>query len=55
MMKHCDQKKLGEKGAYLTFDSTSLFITKGIQDGNSNREGTWRWELMQRPQSSAAS
>ena len=32
----------------------SLFIIEGSQDRNSNRAGTWRQELMQRPWSSAA-
>jgi len=34
-----------ERVAYI---STLLFITKGSQDRNSNRTGTWRQELTQR-------
>jgi hypothetical protein len=34
--------------------STLLFITKGSQDRNSHRAGTWRQELMQRPWRGAA-
>jgi len=45
VMKYCDQKQAGEKRVYLV----ALFITKGSQDKNSNRAGTWRQELMQRP------
>ena len=34
---------------YLAYTSTSLFITEGSQDRNSNQAGTWRQELMQEP------
>ena len=40
------KKKVGEERVYLT--STLLFITKGSQDRNSNKAGTWRQESMQR-------
>jgi hypothetical protein len=33
----------------LAYTSTLLFITEGSQDRNSERAGTWRQELMQRP------
>ena len=34
---------------YLPNIYISLFIAEGSQDRNSNRAGTWRQELMQRP------
>jgi hypothetical protein len=43
------KKQVGEERVYLAYTSTLLFITKGSQDWNSHREGTWRQELMQRP------
>ena len=44
--KHHDQEaSLGEKG-YSAYTSTLLFITKGSQDRNSHRIGTWRQVLM---------
>ena len=49
MIKQHDQKQVGEKGVYLTNTSIALFIVEGSQDRNSNRVGTWRQELMQRP------
>ena len=49
VMKHHDQKQPGEQALYFTHTSTSLFITEGSQDRNSNREVTWRQELIQRP------
>lgn len=36
-------KNLGKKGAYSAYSSTSLLISKGSQNRNSNR--TWRQEL----------
>lgn len=54
VMKHRAQKQVGKEGAYLAHTSISLFITEGSQDGNSNREATWRQELMSNPWSSAA-
>jgi hypothetical protein len=48
LIKYQDQKQVGEKRVYLTYTSTSLFITKGNQDRNSSRDRTWRQELMQR-------
>ena len=33
--------------------ATLLFISESSQDRNSNREGTWRQEPMQRPQKGA--
>jgi hypothetical protein len=52
--KHHDQKQVGEEIVYSAYTSTLLFTTKGSQDWNSHRVGTWREELMQRPWSGAA-
>ena len=42
--------KLGRKGfVYSAYTPTLLSITKGSQDRNSSKVGTWRWELMQGP------
>ena len=49
MIKHHEQKQLGEERVYLVSTSRSLFIIRNHQDRNSNRAGTWRQELMQRP------
>jgi hypothetical protein len=49
VMKYHDQSNLEGKWVYLAYTSISLFIIKESQDKNSNREGTWRQELMQRP------
>jgi hypothetical protein len=43
---------MGKEMIYLAYLSTLLFIIKANQD--SNRAGTWRQELMQRPWRSAA-
>ena len=43
------KKQVEEERVYSTYTSTLLFITKGSQDRNSSRAGTWRQELMQRP------
>ena len=48
MMKH-SKKQVGEERVYLAYTSTFLFITEGCQDRNSNRAGSQRQELMQRP------
>jgi hypothetical protein len=45
----CDQEASWEEKVYSTYTSTLLFITKGSQDRNSHRAGTWRQELIQRP------
>jgi hypothetical protein len=42
-----EQRVEEEKGFYLAYTSTSLFIIKGSQERNSNQTGTWRQELMQ--------
>jgi hypothetical protein len=47
------KSKLGRKGFNLAYTSISLFIIEGSQKRNSNRSGTWRQELMQRPRGSA--
>jgi hypothetical protein len=54
VMKLHSQKKLEEERMYLAYISILLFITEGNQDRNSNRAGTWRQELMQRPWRDAA-
>jgi hypothetical protein len=43
------KKQVGEEKIYSAYTYTLLFITKGSQDRNSNRAGTWRQELMQKP------
>jgi hypothetical protein len=49
------KKQVGEERVYSAYTSTLLFITKGSQDRNSHRAGTWRQELMmQRPRRDAA-
>ena len=43
-------KKQGEEERfYSACTSTLHFITKGSEDRNINRVGTWRQQLMQRP------
>jgi hypothetical protein len=54
-MKHSDRKQLGEERVYImAYTSTPLFSIGGSQDRNSSRAGTWRQELVQRPQRRAA-
>ena len=48
------KKQVGEERVYSAYTSTSLFITKGSQDRNLHRAGTWRQELIQRPWRNAA-
>jgi hypothetical protein len=48
------KKQVGEEKVYSAYTSTLLFITKGSQDRNSHRPGTWRQELLQRPWRNAA-
>ena len=43
------KKQVGEERIYSAYTPTFLFITKGSQDRNSHRAGSWRQELMQRP------
>lgn len=52
-MKRHDQKQPGEERLYLAYISTSLFTDESL-DRNSNRTGTCRLELMQRPRRGAA-
>jgi hypothetical protein len=40
MIKHHDQKKIGEERVYLAYTSISLFIVEGNLDRNSNRAGS---------------
>jgi len=53
MMKHHDQKQVGEVRIYLTYTFASWSITEGTQDRNTTRAGTWRQELKQMPWSGA--
>jgi hypothetical protein len=48
------KKQVREERVYSAYAFTLLFITKGGQDWNSHRAGTWRQELMQRPWRGAA-
>jgi hypothetical protein len=48
------KKQLGVERVYLAYTSTSHSITEGSKDRNSNRAGSWRQELMQRPWRGAA-
>ena len=43
------KKQVWEERVYSAYTSTLLFITKGSQDRNSHRAGTWRQEWMLRP------
>ena len=43
------RKQVGEERVYSAYTFTLLFIPKGSQDRSSQRAGTWRQELMQRP------
>jgi hypothetical protein len=52
--KHHDERASWEERIYSAYTSTWLFITKGSQDRNSNRAGTWRQALMHRPWRSTA-
>jgi hypothetical protein len=42
------KKQVGEERVYTAYTSALLFITKGSQDWNSHRAGTWRQEPIQR-------
>jgi hypothetical protein len=42
------KKQVGEERVYSAYTSMLLFITKGSQDKNLHRAGTWRQELVQR-------
>jgi hypothetical protein len=48
------KKQVGEERLHLACTSTLLFITKGSEDRNSQRAGTWRQELIERPWRGAA-
>jgi hypothetical protein len=48
------KREVGEERVYSAYTSTLRFTTEGSQDRNSNRAGTWRQELMQRPWRDAA-
>jgi len=43
------KKQVGEERIYSAYTSTLLLITKGSQDRNLHRAGSWKQELMQRP------
>ena len=47
------KSRLGEERVYLAYISAAPLIAGGSQDRNSNRDGTCRQELIQRPQKSA--
>jgi hypothetical protein len=54
--KHHDQRAIwGEERVYLVYAFILLFIIEGSQDGNSDRAGIRRQELMQRLWRGAAS
>jgi hypothetical protein len=42
------KKQVGEARIYSSYTSTLLFLTKGSQDMNLHRAGTWRQDLVQR-------
>jgi hypothetical protein len=46
---HHDQEASWGGKCFSAYTFTLLFITKGSQDRNSHRVGTWRLELMQTP------
>jgi hypothetical protein len=48
------KKQVGEERVYSAYTPTLLFITKGSQDRNLHRAGTWRQELIQRAWRGAA-
>jgi hypothetical protein len=48
------KKQVGEERVYSAYTSMLLFITKGSQDRNSHRAGTWRQKLVQKPWKGAA-
>lgn len=45
VIKHHDEKQVGEKWVYFVYTSISQFITEGSQGRNSCRVGSWRQEL----------
>jgi hypothetical protein len=53
-MKHYDQKQVGEERVCLVYIFTSESIKEVRIGTQSNRAGTWRQELMQRPWRGAA-
>ena len=48
MIKHHNQKELGEERVYLYYISILYSVIEGSQDRNTSRAGTWRQELTQR-------
>lgn len=46
VMKHYDQKHIGDERVYLAYTSKSPFIIEESQDRNHNRVGIWRQELL---------
>jgi hypothetical protein len=48
------KKYIGEERVYSAYIATLIFLTKGNQDRDSQKTGTWRQELMQRPWRSSA-
>jgi hypothetical protein len=51
---HHNQNASWEGKGFFVYASTELFTIKGNQDKNSKRAGSWRQELMSRPQRGAA-
>jgi hypothetical protein len=49
------KKQVGEERVYSAYIYMLLFITKGSQDWDSHKAGTWRQEPMQRSWRDAAS
>jgi hypothetical protein len=49
VVKHHDQKQVGEERVYSAYSSTLSSIIEGSQDRNSSRARTWRQGLLQRP------
>jgi hypothetical protein len=42
VIKYRDQKQCEDERVYLAYTCTSLFISEGSQDRNSNNKRTWR-------------
>ena len=54
VMKHKDQKQVGEERVYFAYDFMALFIPEGSQGRNSNGAETWKQELKYKLWRSAA-
>lgn len=49
VMEHFDQKHSGKERVYFAYSFSLVFIIKHSPHRNTNRAGTWRPELIQRP------